>query len=252
VKRVSSGQEPEILKKFRAANPSGTWDQFRHEEPGYNQVLDSLAAAQGYICAYCEIDLRGPLYRQVEHFQPKRTSSPDRNLHLEFANLLACCEGGTIRWNKDRTEGPIPETMHCGQLKSDRTPDGRMLDPRSIPPSPSFWRTTRGELLVDPEACSTTGVDPGLLDSTVTFLGLNRRGLVRLRETLVASLDSEAQEDLSSDSELLQRMYVVAARNLLPDPDGGLPRFWSTIRAWAGSGIEPFVLENLTRIPGLS
>ena len=251
MKRVGRGEEPEILRTFRAANPAGTWDEFKGL-PGSGAVFESLAAAQGYLCGYCEIELVGRLYGQVEHFEPKSSSAGDRNFNLEFENLIACCEGGTVPWNRERTEEPISENMHCGALKSDRTPQAKMLDPRSLPARPCLWRTVQGKLFVDIQACLEAGVDAVIAESTLTFLGLNRRVLLRLRETLVAELDDEAIRGAADDTEILARILTVAERNLLPDPDVKLSRFWSTIRAWAGPQIEPFILANAARIPGLS
>lgn len=255
MKRVVAGQEPAVLAVFRTAEPSGTWEQFKSQQ-GSGGVFDHLVAVQGYLCAYCEIRVERPplgLPRgQVEHFEPKSASTPDRNLDLEFTNLLACCEGGANPWMEGRAEKPIANTMHCGQLKAERSPVGCMLDPRAIPTSPCLWRTSsRGELSVDRDACSAMGVDPDIAESTLTFLGLNRPVLVRLRSAIVTDLD-RTLEEIVDNGDVSQRVLLVASEILLPDSSGQLSEFWSTIRAWAGPAIEPFIDANAHRIPGLA
>jgi uncharacterized protein (TIGR02646 family) len=243
VKRVKSSQgEPDVLMAFRNSNPSATWAQFKNE-PGNEAVFDALALAQGFICAYCEIRIDRSNTGQVEHYEPKSTSAVGRNLHLAYDNMLACCDGGTIRWRPDRSLAPISQTMHCGQLKGAASPTGHSLDPRSIPVSPCLWGTTsRGELFVDREACLAAQVDPDLAESTLRFLGLNSRILVRLRSALLEQLERELESD--------EPRQVVNL--LLPDRRGELSQFWSTIRAWAGAEIEQWIAENVHLIPGLA
>jgi hypothetical protein len=189
VKRVVSGQEPAILTAFRAARPAGTWRQFKRRR-GSTAVFDALAAAQGYLCAYCEIRI--------------------------------------------------------GQ------PAGCILDPRAIPAVPSIWKTSsRGELSVKMDACLEAGAEPDVAESTLEFLGLNRRVLVRLRDALLDELD-QTLKGATNDDEVRQRILVVASARLVSDPGGRLSPFWSTIRAWAGAQGESIVAENASRIPGLT
>lgn len=251
MKRVRGGSEPEILATFRARNPNATWSEFKNE-PGSNVVFDGLAREQGFICAYCEMRIGRGLKGQVEHFEPKSSAAAGRNLHLEFANLLACCEGGTWGYDQERSALPISDTQHCGALKGDLSPHGRMLDPRLIPGGARLWNVSSnsGHLTVNREACIAAGVDPELATSTLAFLGLNRIVLTRHRAALIAQLDQDAfagaEESGSSPS------LDVAIEQMLPDASGHLVPYWSTIRAWAGPQIEPFIEANRDRIPGLS
>jgi uncharacterized protein (TIGR02646 family) len=241
VKRVSVvASEPAVLRDFRAANPNATWEQFK-TVPGNEAVFDCLAVAQGHICAYCEISISRGTQGQVEHYRPKSGNDSKRDLHLDFANLLAGCEGGTNAWHRDRSEPPILDTMHCGQLKQDKSPEGEMVDPRAIPLSPMPWRTTfQGQLVVDGDGCEAGGIDPELAERTLIFLGLNRRVLVRRRkETMDGLLETHGDGPIEPEI-------------LLPDGEGRLQPFWSTVRSFAGPEIEPFILSNGARIPGLS
>lgn len=251
MKRVAFGAEPKVLADFRSANPAATWSQFKHE-PGNEVVFDTLASAQGFLCAYCEIGIdRRRLRGEVEHFEPKSSASADRNFHLEFANLLACCEGGIHSWDTDRSLPPIAETRHCGALKGDTSPAGLILNPRSVPAHPTIWRTTsQGRLEVDGNACLQAGVNPDLAATTLDALGLNRPVLVRLRAALLAALDGELAVLL--DEEIPDYLVNRGADLLVPTEAGHLSAFWSTIRAWVGPSIEPFLAANAHRIPGLT
>ena len=120
-----------------------------------------------------------------------------------------------------------------------------MLDPKEIPAGPLIWRvTSRGELEVDIDGCVRTGVDPSLAESTLSFLGLNRRVLIRLRAAAVEDLESHfADNPVNVAAEL--------ATLLLPNQRGELAAFWSTVRSWLGPEAEAEILANSSRIPGL-
>lgn len=252
MKRVGSCAEPGVLSTFRTENPAATWSEFKESEKESGIVFDSLAREQGFICAYCETRVQGGLRGQVEHFEPKSLSTAERNLHLEFGNLLACCEGGTWAVDPRRSEPPISKTQHCGALKGDRSPAGQMLDPRTIPLEARIWvvSSNTGSMSVDRAACLTVGVDPNVATSTLDFVGLNRVVLARDRRATLDELDRYAFADPDDTNDERSR-FEVAAAYLLPDSEGHLPAYWSTIRAWAGPEIETFVLANRNRIPGL-
>ena len=86
----------------------------------------------------------------------------------------------------------------------------------------------------------TGRIDARLAEKTLIFLGLNRRVLVRLRESLMDKL-IEDYSDALFDPEFV----------LLPDAQGRLQPFWSTVRDFGGAEAEAFVAANLERIPGL-
>jgi len=107
-----------------------------------------------------------------------------------------------------------------------------------------------GHLTVDRAACVAAGVDPEVATSTLTFLGLNRVVLARQRRAVIAQLDQEA---FAGPDELGNSLSLEVAIDLmLPDANGHLPAYWSTIRAWAGAEIEPFIEANRDKIPGLA
>jgi uncharacterized protein (TIGR02646 family) len=240
VKRVTGPEvEPDVLRQFRHENPNGTWDEFK-QSSDRGEVFDALADSQGYLCAYCEIRIARPLKGQVEHFEPKSTGA-GRSRHLEMTNMLATCEGGVRPWQRDRSETPISDTMHCGQLKENKSPAGEMLDPRAIPIAPLIWNVTpQGKLTVNQIACVAAGEDPSLAERTLEFLGLNRRVLIRKRRRILTEL-----YQVHDTEPFVPEVY------LLPDPDGQLNEFWTTIRSFGGVQSDSFVIANADRVPGL-
>ncbi|MBT9555017.1 MAG: hypothetical protein IV100_03260 [Myxococcales bacterium] len=221
MKRVAAPAEaPKVLADFGQLHPDATWEKFKDKKKRRGRdVFDALAEAQGHLCAYCEIRIgRGEL-GQVEHFIPKSKGGA----HLDIANMLAVCEGGTNPKLGERSLPPIPDTMHCGQLKGDRDPTGVILDPRTLPPDTVIWDiTVQGVLIVHEERCRVAGIDPALAKSTLEGLGLNRPVLVRLRKRI---LDGLRQSRLSPQQ----------IDELLAPQGDPLPEFYTTILLGAAS-----------------
>ena len=265
MKRVSSPEaEPELFAAFRSENPDGSWKRKRgsgraafKDVEGNHVVFDTLASAQGHICAYCEIEVSRPMLGQVEHFVSEDFNDGIGNYALDFDNLLACCEGGTrVDLDNGRAEPPIRDTLHCGQLKdSGKTthdPRGDLLDPRSLPGTPLIWRFgSDGSMSVDTAACVRAAVRQEVAQTTIERLGLDRRVLRRLRGAVRDQLESEFEllikEDGLDDEAALER---VATDQLVPQ-EGRLPGFWSTIRHWAGDAAERVLERHGDTIPGM-
>ena len=246
--------EPPALATFRNARPDGTWEEARDARVN-GPVFTALADAQGWVCAYCELRIEPGPRGQVEHFRPKAHSTAAENLHLAWDNLLAACEGGArpdVDGPDRRSEPPYPETIHCGALKADQDPRGRILDPsRDVPAWPSVWRIdSEGHIYLNEEACTTVDMDPALARSTIACLGLNRAVLRRLRRSVLSTLnraieDAAPLDDASLDDDAWERARVEITRaQLLPD-NGRLPPFWTTILDWGGPGALPDLHRTL-------
>ena len=210
---VPPQQEPHVLTDFRSKHPNGTWDQFKRKRGRKSRaVFDSLRQSQGGICAYCEIDIERGDTGQVEHFVPKSQGGA----HLEIRNLLAVCDGGANPALPERYEAPPEDTIHCGMLKDSVDPEGRIIDPRTLPEW-TIWRVgIRGQMRPDRERCAAAEVSVELAESTLDGLGLNRRVLVRLRGAIREKL---AGREYSS----IERSELLSLR------DGQLPAFYTTI-----------------------
>lgn len=234
--------EPDGLAAYREANVAASWDEFRTEAPGAAKALsEALAHRQGWLCAYCELDIHSALHRQVEHVDPKSTSAR----HLDPSNLIACCEGGANPnlQDRERFAPPIKTNLRCGQRKGDRCPQGAMLDPRDLPRLHAVWDVDgRGVISPDPDRCVAANIDPDLAARTIDVLGLNTAPLTKLRARLVQWLNSAATSELTAEA-----MRAVAEPRLLPT-NGRFERLWSTTRAWAGPTVDAFIAAHESAI----
>ena len=261
MKRVPClGAAPQALADFVAKHPQGTWKPkpdalhpaFKNE-PGNHDVFEALSAAQGHLCAYCEIDIERGLKGQVEHFVPEHLADETWNCALDHTNLLACCEGGArLDIPNGRAEEPIRDTQHCGQLKGALDPRGVTLDPRIIPSAPSIWTFVNysGEIGVNEGACKAAGIDAEVARRTIKQLGLDRSGLRRMRLAVLEGLDGELYDIVNTGQDLAAAIAQIAQEQFLPK-QGRLPKFWSTIRHWAGDAAEQLLTQRAEEIPGM-
>jgi uncharacterized protein (TIGR02646 family) len=250
--------EPPILTDFRSQHPTGSWKEKSGSAhfkgvPGNEEVFESLAMAQGYLCAYCEIEIERGLKGQVEHFIPEHLSTVDRNVALDFANMLAACEGGVRRdIPNGRSEEPIKATQHCGQLKDNEDLSSIILDPRDICASPCLWAFgTDGSITANATSCQLAGLDFARAQATIHKLGLDRKGLRRFRAEVLRGLDEGLELLLAEDIDDFDAMTTVAREQLVPN-EGRLPAFWSTIRHWAGDAAEQVLHAHAANIPGMT
>ncbi|HMV66663.1 MAG TPA: hypothetical protein PKA64_07420 [Myxococcota bacterium] len=262
MKTIQRPPEPPTLLAFRSATPDASWNDARAARISEDVFL-ALARAQGYLCAYCEIDIEPGPFGQVDHFVPKSLANADQRLHLDFQNMLAVCEGGARPdlegLKPGRSLPPVRATSHCGQRKGEVSPRGRVLDPAAeIPASARLWSVDEltGGITVDAIACAAEGVDPALAGATIETLGLDLPGLRRMRRAVIDALDDawlvaiRALDD-PDDADWARERILVAADHLLPGEDGRLLPFWTTVRSWAGPEIEPFIAGHAGQIPGL-
>ena len=212
------------LAAWRDDHPQGRWPAFRDESGELESLQLALADHQGWCCAYCEIRLthRPVANLVVEHFIPKGSSTPSKNWHLDDQNLFACCVGGTKHYREPphASNDPNFKANHsCDQRKLGTHPQGRMLDPRTLPAAPIFLVTSDGRINPDAARCDAHGVDADLARSTITFLNLDcprlraRRAKIHAEAT---SLFNAVLPQLQADPE----RALPALRAALLAPDG--------------------------------
>lgn len=177
---------------FQEANPCGVgltenkrWDRFVDE---YQELAADLkiilAQNQHNLCAYCECEI-SKNNRQIEHIQPKSTSTPGHDLTLDFANMVLCCLGGTAKTKatQGQTKRQRRQNHCCGEAKGDRT---LPISPYQLPSFPIFAATV-SELdkeltfLPDADACSSAGISVSDVDEILKVLNLNTPQLKRAR-----------------------------------------------------------------------
>lgn len=224
----------DCLKALREAEPVKTgrsestrWGVFRNEHRStYDETVDTLAACQHGLCAYCEIKV-SRINRQIEHIQPKKNSTPENDFTFTFSNFAMCCNGGTVSYCKDDgafSDDPDKKTnISCGAKKGDKEP---CLNPYTLPEYSLFraQADTTNELLsfsVDEDACAKATIPAELAKGTITNLNLNCPRLSRARYGVWVTINKEIDEisedpDLSEDEKDEEFMSLIK-KHLSPD-----------------------------------
>ena len=222
-------------------NEAKDWDGFRSHDAGasYRQLAEALMDIQHGLRGYCEIDIvEGE--RQVEHVVPQ--SDPQQGVAnaLDYANLIACCKGGTLRTEDDeRRRNPVKRNRSCGEAKGDLG-DADFIDPRSLPSLPSLLRVNfEGRIEADMDACETCGIAADKVEKTIEILGLNVERLRRAREARWNAL-SENRKSQFGDRTV---MAAAARGELLPAAVGGLAKFFTTSRSYFAPLSEDILEE---------
>ena len=200
-------------------------------------VAYALTAVQHGLCAYCEINLLTD-DRQIEHVVPRSGAHGDPGRMFDDTNLVACCLGGTSSVPA-RTLLPRRDNWSCGYLKDDRHASD-FLDPRGIPTQPPLFEIQDdGGIAADPTGCTQAGLAVAAVTGHIAGLGLDVRRLRQARATawaaLVPILEQRTDEN---DADYAARLDQDAASLLLPDGDGKLAPFFSTIRSFFGGRAE--------------
>lgn len=248
VPKPSPAAEPEGLRIYRAENTGATWEQFCGDDRvTKGELAKLLGRVQHGLCAYCEINILDAAPFQIEHFLPK---SGDNRRHLDFTNLLACCNGVAsqnrlppYRWYSSYTA----KSAHCcGQAKGNKEPGAHfLLDPRTLPLSPRLVKVnaTTGFLEAEPAHCAQVGISSTALSATIDLLGLNCARLRFARKTVLDELD----EDLNEQG-LLQPLGgitdTVLSKYLAPSEKGLLAAFWSVRRYCFDQRADEWIARN--------
>ena len=253
MKPIRTPSEPACFASWAAGHPKGTWPEFTDanrdtlgEPPACKtEVLNALLGAQHHLCAYCEIELAPSLWAEVEHWRPKDPKlDRTHNWGLDFANLMAGCEGGT-KVKEDGGKGRArreADTRHCGAAKGNLDLTATLLDPRRDLPSTPVWSFDgQGGIYVAEHLPEPLAVRA---QATITGLNLDSAVLRELRSSLWHTLT----EDVTSVAEQLggtpeawgEALGFVAAEKLAVH-DGRLQRFWSTIRSYFGEAAEKWL-----------
>ena len=218
------------------------WDGFRSHDAGasYRKLAEALMDIQHGLCGYCEVDIV-ERDRQVEHVVPQ--SDPQQGVAnaLDYANLIACCKGGTLRTEDDeRRRNPVKRNRSCGETKGDLV-DADFIDPRSLPALPSLLQVNSvGRIEADMDACETFGIAADRVKKTIEILGLNVERLRRAREARWNALS----ENWAADIDNPQVMESAARVELLPDKEYPLRRFFTTSRSYFGAYGERILDEQ--------
>ena len=248
MKRVTQlGALPAGLADYLANGPAAPdWETFRDYRGGaaYRELIGALERVQRGLCAYCEIGL-APIDREIEHFHPKSDHGSGIDWTFRLDNLFAACTGGSRRWHWEpsRFLPPIPENLSCGAAKGECVLDGSVLKPSELPASPPLFRVVAsGAIQADPDACRSSGMDVTLAQNTIDRLRLDCLRLTNARAEVWRKLEDDWLAEVArtagehaSDDDFETAMHRLAPGHLLPDPDGRLAPFFTTVRMFFGA-----------------
>jgi len=251
VKHIPKGLEPEKLANYRLGKPANTWQQFARTEHRRLTVQDQLKKDQGWLCAYCEIDLidktvDGEADFRVEHFHPKSDKASGHNWHLDWQNLLGCCHGGSQSTVADAaTRFTSPDTS-CDVPKGNKNLDGIILNPIHLPAFPALFSCSRssGELSVLEQNCRVSGVDVEQAEKTIQELNLNAPRLNRLRKQVLNELNRQLRTFIEQGQDVGLARKKLARVHLSRNQAGRWQAFFTAIRSYLGSDAEQHLEDS--------
>ena len=206
MKYISKDKEPQdfIDWKNRANRDwQPTFDNLQNPEK--QSVFNSLFVEQGYICCYCERELKDNDYH-IEHFRPK-----DQNLfpelQLEYSNFLCSCQRNTQKG----------EPLHCGNSKGNWFDENLLISPLDPNCEKQFTYTADGYIYPSND-------DNIAAKTTIEKLQLNISKLVDLRKRVIEPF---------LDDDLSESEFKKFVNSYLVDKDknhGKYNEFYTTIK----------------------
>ncbi|MDM8561957.1 hypothetical protein QUF54_01220, partial [Candidatus Marithioploca araucensis] len=103
-----------------------------------------------------------------------------------------------------------------------------------------------GVISVDENACHQVGIEPEKANATIKELNLNCKRLCQVRKRILKKLDADyrkrrASLENATFTQIDALLNQMTAQSLAVKPDGSLPAFFTTIRAFFGSRAEAFL-----------
>ncbi|MDR1856629.1 MAG: hypothetical protein LBR22_05655 [Desulfovibrio sp.] len=221
---------------------------------------------QHNICAYCEKkisadsdDNAGKTPRgQVEHFHQKSAVSDGNNLHLDWKNMLAVCDGGRLPSVDNKVQHQRPSELSCDQHKNQviqqgQIPDschGYILNPLTMPSFPNIFTLNKsnGHIIPDVTACKKVQsfLKPNeyrsaeeLVQKTIDVLNLNCNRLTRIRLLIIKDIE-RTKEFLRQRQTPKQEMLKSLQRKYFKDQ---WPEFFTAKRCCLGEIAEAYLRE---------
>ena len=261
MKRVLKSPTPQMLQKYISIDPNASWQQMRDDNNrgGYQTAhvcRDQAIRDQYGLCAYCEqkmilekeITPEESLHCRVEHFHPKSDRNEEHNWDLDWENMLAVCDGGSVSTKEQKESFPLPKNLSCDAHKERKmnrsiTCEGFLLNPLDIPSFPNIFKLDKGTGYFEPDENTCGAVDilinnyattVELVNNTIEILNLNCDRLTEKRLLLVRNIEhnkkSLRQKGISAadmPGKLIQRYFT-----------DRWPAFFTTLRCCIGPAVE--------------
>lgn len=197
MKRIVKAIEPPDFSQWKnddkmAHQPN--WN--RVPTPIKHMIHEFLMCEQGYICCYCESEVRKE-DSHIEHYRPKKNRC-FAHLQLDYSNLHCSCQ-------RDRSPG---EPLHCGHLKGNWFDANLLVSPLDPDCEARFMFTGTGDIFPRDDDLAAK--------ETIVRLGLNLPKLIADRAAAVEALVDLSEADI--------RKLLTAG------PDGRFLAFHTTIK----------------------
>ena len=195
-------------KMFQRGNPK--WN--RVPSSVKDNIRASLKKEQGYICCYCERELRNNDYH-IEHFKPKDKFSA---LQLDYSNLICSCQ----------LELKQGEPRHCGNSKGSWFDNNLLISPLNPNCEQQFVFTYNGHILPSNDTNIAAKI-------TIEKLQLDIDKLVDLRKKAIEPfIELFIDENLDANElEKFVNAYLIEKEN----NNGRYNEFYTTIKYLFGN-----------------
>jgi uncharacterized protein (TIGR02646 family) len=262
VKLVNKNSSPpQSLQDYAQDHRSATWQQMRNDNAGNGARTAGDCRSQAIrdqygLCAYCErkISAEDPRHCRIEHFHPKSDASETHNWSLDWGNMLAVCDGGSVSPKAERQMYPLPENLSCDahkdyMIQTENLPkacEGHLLNPLDVPAFPNLFAFDKGTGHLKPDDAACCGVMiPGnacettydLVSRTIEALNLNCERLAGQRRSLMVNIDKNKKTLRNKGILPIQMPEKLVNRYFCEK----WPEFFTTIRCCLGQAAEEYL-----------
>lgn len=212
MKHIVKKEEPKAFtdwKVGRIGNTAKTYKGLNRNHNIKDVLRDSLLEEQGYICCYCEKELKKNQHH-IEHFRPK-DSNKFPQLQLDYENLFCSCQV-----NLDKGE-----PLQCGNSKGNFFDERFLISPLDPDCESRFKYTSDGQILP---------VDEDDTGAKITIIELKLDEVENLRKGAIEpflNYDDNGNE-IMTEEELSK--FIKAYLKDKEDNDGRYNEFYTTIK----------------------
>jgi len=206
MKYIKKNHEPESFKNWKNLKNEDWHPIYSNlQNPEKKKVFESLLDEQGYICCYCERELKNNDYH-IEHFKPKDKNKFPK-FQLDYNNLLCSCQRNTNHG----------APLHCGNSKGNWFNDELLISPLDSDCESKFIYTGDGHIKPSDKNVSS-------VVTTIKKLQLDIDKLVDLRKK---AIEPFIDENLNDDD---LRNFINGYLAEKEDNSGKYNEFFTTIK----------------------